>query len=360
MEQVLSYFQLEGRPLSCVPYGQGHINLTYLVETDAPRRYIVQRLSRVAFPDIPALMENVSAVTAHLAARNPDPRSCLHLVPTREGMSFRRDSSGEYWRVYDYVEDSICLQTPETAEDFFQSAVAFGRFQRQLSAFPAEKLHETIPNFHNTPDRYRKFHLAIQENRSGRLDKVKDEVDFLLTREESAGVLQQELKDGLLPLRVTHNDTKLNNVLLDASSRRALCVIDLDTVMPGLVAHDFGDSIRFGASTAAEDERDLGKVEMSLSLFETYAHGFIPACGALSRSEIESLPLGARTMTLENGVRFLTDYLDGDVYYHISRPEQNLDRARTQIRLVEDMERKWERMREIIRPYAEEAVKADA
>ena len=351
MEQVLDLFRLNGRPVSCDPYGEGHINLTFLTVTDTGKRYILQRLSRAAFHDIPGLMGNVAAVTEFLAARSPDPRSSLHLIPTLDGRSFCRDSEGEFWRVYDFVEDSLCLQTPETPEDFYQSAVAFGQFQCRLRDFPAETLCETIPNFHNTPDRYRKFHLAVDADAAGRLSSVLPEVRFLLEREEKAGTLQRLREGGELPVRVTHNDTKLNNVMLDAVTRKALCVIDLDTVMPGLVAYDFGDSIRFGASTAPEDEKDLSRVEMSLDLYETYARGFIPACGGLTAAELESLPLGAWTMTLENGLRFLTDYLEGDHYYHITRPEHNLDRCRTQLKLVSDMEQKWDPMTAIIRSF---------
>ena len=351
MEQVLDLFRLNGRPVSCDPYGEGHINLTFLAVTDTGKRYILQRLSRAAFHDIPGLMGNVAAVTEFLAARSPDPRSSLHLIPTLDGRSFCRDSEGEFWRVYDFVEDSLCLQTPETPEDFYQSAVAFGQFQCRLRDFPAETLCETIPNFHNTPDRYRKFHLAVDADAAGRLSSVLPELRFLLEREEKAGTLQRLRERGELPVRVTHNDTKLNNVMLDAVTRKALCVIDLDTVMPGLVAYDFGDSIRFGASTAPEDEKDLSRVEMSLDLYETYARGFIPACGGLTAAELESLPLGAWTMTLENGLRFLTDYLEGDHYYHITRPEHNLDRCRTQLKLVSDMEQKWDPMTAIIRSF---------
>ena len=351
MEHVLDLFRLDGSPVSCEPYGEGHINLTFLVVTDTGKRYILQRLSRAAFADIPGLMRNVAAVTEFLSAQSTDERSSLHLVPTRDGACFCRDGEGEYWRLYDFVENSICLQTPESPEDFYQSAVAFGQFQCRLRDFPAETLCETIPNFHNTPDRYRKFHLALDADKAGRLSSVMPEVRFLLDREEKAGSLQRMRERGELPVRVTHNDTKLNNVMLDADTRKALCVIDLDTVMPGLVAYDFGDSVRFGASTAAEDEKDLNRVEMSLDLYETYASGFIPACGGLTAAEIESLPLGAWTMTLENGLRFLTDYLEGDTYYHIARPEHNLDRCRTQLKLVSDMEQKWDRMMEIIRRF---------
>ncbi len=347
-ENALAQFALAGRVLSCKPHGQGHINRTYLAQTEGGRRYILQRISRAAFRDIPALMENVAAVTGYLSRRTEDPRACLHLVPTRSGGTWYRDGEGEYWRVYDFIEDSICLQAPETPADFVQSAVAFGGFQRQLQAFPAETLHETIPNFHNTPDRYRKFRAALQADALGRAAAVEPEIRFLLEREERAGTLQQLRQRGELPLRVTHNDTKLNNVMLDAASRKALCVIDLDTVMPGLVAYDFGDSIRFGAATGPEDEKDLDRIRMSLPLYEAFARAFVPACGGLTAAERESLPLGAWTMTLECGLRFLTDYLEGDRYFAVARPEHNLDRARTQLKLAADMEEKWDEMKRII------------
>ena len=348
MQQLLSSFCLQGTPRRWSRYGEGHINQTWLVETDE-RRYILQRLSRAAFADIPGLMENVKAVTEFLAAQSDDPRACLHLVPTEEGGCWVRDAQGEYWRIYDFIEDSLCLQAPETPEDFYQSAVAFGRFQRMLRAFPAETLHETIPNFHNTPDRYRKFRAVLAADPLGRAADVRREIDFFLAREADGAALQRWREDGTLPLCVTHNDTKLNNVMLDARTRRALCVIDLDTVMPGLAAYDFGDSIRFGASTGAEDERDLSRIGLDLGLYETFARGFVQACGGMEESELASLPLGAKLMTLECGLRFLTDYLDGDRYFAVARPGHNLDRARTQIRLVEDMEKKETAMNEIVR-----------
>ena len=351
MEQVLDHFLLDGSPLSCERYGEGHINRTYLVMTDRPRRYILQRLSRAAFHNIPALMRNIEAVTEYLARRSDDPRASLHLIPTTEGAFWHLDAEGEYWRVYDFIEDSICLQAPETDEDFYQSGVAFGSFQRMLHDFPADTLYETIPNFHNTPDRYRIFHEVLSADRMGRAGDVQKEIDFVLAREEEAGSLVAMCAEGTLPLRVTHNDTKLNNVMLDSRTRKALCVIDLDTVMPGLVAYDFGDSIRFGASTAAEDEKDLDRVGLDLSLYCRFCEGFIPACGALERAEIETLPLGAKLMTLECGLRFLADYLDGDHYFSIARPEHNLDRARTQFKLVAETERRWDEIQNILRAF---------
>lgn len=348
MQDVLKHFRLQGGVISCEPYGCGHINRTYLVVTDSGKRYILQGLSTVAFKDIPGLMENVGAVTRHLARKVEDKRGCLHLVPTAEGADFYHDGAQGYWRVYDFVEGSLCLQAPETPEDFYQSAVAFGTFQRQLADFPAQTLHETIENFHNTPDRYAKFKAVLAQDRLGRAADARYEIGEFLKREADGATLMNMLHEGKLPLRVTHNDTKLNNVMLDVKTRKPLCVIDLDTVMPGLLAFDFGDSIRFGAATAAEDERDLSKVSMDLELYRIFAQGFISACPRLTEEEYVSLAWGARTMTLECGLRFLTDYLDGDRYFAIHREGHNLDRCRTQLKMVQDMEGKWDRMLSII------------
>ena len=349
MEKAAYQFKLDAEPISCEKYGFGHINLTFLVKTATGRRYILQRLSSAAFGNIPGLMANVAAVTEFLSAQASDPRESLRLVPTLDGGTYWVDEQGESWRVYDFIEDSLCLQAPETEEDFYQSAVAFGTFQTRMAAFPAALLCETIPNFHNTPDRYRKFHAALEADALGRAAGVLREIEFYLAREEDGGTLQRMRESGALPLRVTHNDTKLNNVMLDAVSRKALCVIDLDTVMPGLAAYDFGDSIRFGAATAAEDEPQADKMGLSLRLYEIFSRGFVLACPHLTGEERESLPLGARIMTLECGLRFLTDYLEGDRYFGISFPEHNLVRARTQLKLVEDMERKQNEMYAIVR-----------
>lgn len=349
MQDILKNFRLDGNVTRCSEYGCGHINRTYLVLTDSGKRYILQGISTVAFKDVPGLMENIGAVTRHLQKKVKSERECLHLVPTLDGADYWYDGKEGYWRVYDFIEDSICLQSAETPEDFYQSAVAFGTFQRQLEDFPAQTLHETIVNFHNTPDRYEKFKAVLAQDKLGRVKDAEYEIGEYLKREQDGATLMNMLKDGRLPLRVTHNDTKLNNVMLDAKTRKALCVIDLDTVMPGLMAFDFGDSIRFGAATAAEDERDLSKVSMSLELFKTFAKGFISSCPELTQEEYTSLAWGARIMTLECGVRFLTDYLDGDKYFAVHRPGQNLDRCRTQLKMVQDMEGKWDKMLKIIR-----------
>lgn len=353
MTQPLDQFQLKGKPLSCERYGNGHINQTFLVKTDAGLDYILQRLSRKAFKNIPALMDNISAVTRHLQKTAKSPREVLHLIKTLDNQDYYVDQEGETWRVYDFITDSLCLERPESPEDFYQSALAFGRFQSQLSDFQADTLYETIPRFHDTPNRYQALHEAVREDRMGRLIEVMPEYEFCLQQEEEAGELMRLLQAGELKLRVTHNDTKLNNVMLDRETRKALCVIDLDTVMPGLAANDFGDSIRFGASTATEDERDLSLVRLSLPLYETYLKGFLTSCGALlNQKEKETLPLGAKLMTLECGVRFLTDYLQGDVYFATHRAGHNLDRCRTQFQLVRDMQAHWQEMNDLVHKLA--------
>ncbi len=349
MTDAARHFQFVGEPVLCEPYGNGHINRTYLVRTDRGVDYILQRVNEKVFRDVAALMENVAAVTRFLAAGEPDPRRVLTLIPTTEGVDYHLDETGGFWRAYLFITDSVCLERAGTPRDFAMSGVAFGRFQKQLALFPAATLHETIPRFHDTPNRCAQLMRAVADDPLERLREVKPEVDFILAREERAGKLMDMRRSGELPVRVTHNDTKLNNVLLDKHTREPLCVIDLDTVMPGLAAFDFGDSVRFGASTAAEDETDLGKVSMSLELFEHFAKGFLSECGkSLTAAEISALPLGAWTMTLECGVRFLSDYLSGDVYFRVHRERHNLDRCRTQLKLVADMEAKWVEMERTI------------
>ena len=345
---VLARFQLDAPAVSCDRYGCGHINETYLVVTESGRRYILQKISNRAFPDVAGLQENIAAVTEFLHTQTSDPYGALTLIPTDEGKAYLHWDENSDWRVYDFIEGAVCLQKPETAEDFYQSAIAFGTFQQQLADFPAHTLHETIKNFHNTPDRYRIFKEVLAKDVMGRAKDVQPEIDFVLAHEEVGGRLMGLLKEGKLPLRVTHNDTKLNNVMLSESERKPMCVIDLDTTMPGLSAYDFGDSIRFGAATAAEDETDLSKMEMDLDLFRIFTRGFLTACPGLTAEERKALPLGAMTMTLECGVRFLTDYLDGDHYFGIHRPDHNLDRCRTQFKLVRDMESKWDKMMQIV------------
>lgn len=350
-ETVLAEFALDSAPVKCEVHGKGHIHATYLVETVSGRHYMLQKINENTFRDIEGLMDNIARVTEHQHKVSPDPRSALTLIPTRQGKTYIKNSSGA-WRVYDYIEDSMCLQLPESEEDFYQSAVGFGAFQHQLRDFPADTLHETIPNFHNTPDRYRIFKETLARDPLGRAALVEREIDFFLSHEDEMATLQRLLDSGELPVRATHNDTKLNNVLFDKATRKALCIIDLDTVMPGLSVYDFGDSIRFGAATALEDETRLERMSLDLGLYRIFTDGFISSCPGLTAAELEYLPMGAKTMTVENGLRFLTDYIDGDHYFSIHRPTHNLDRSRAQIKLAQDMELKWDSMRAVISELA--------
>ena len=353
MEKAAYAFQLDGNPISCEVFGHGHINHTLKLTTDTGSEYILQRINTYVFKDPVRLMANVSSVTDFLRKKVDDSRLALHFLPTFDGNYYLVDEKGQYWRAYDFV-GGFCLDTPESDEDFYQSALAFGRFQELLADFPAETLFETIPEFHNTIDRYRQFKDSVAADPMGRAAGVKAEIDFLLEREELGGTLQKMREDGLLPLRVTHNDTKLNNVLLDKNTRKSLCVLDLDTVMPGLSLYDFGDSIRFGAATAAEDEPDASKMSMDLHLFEVYTRGYLEAATTLTEREVAMLPMGALIMTLELATRFLKDYLDGDLYFKTDYPEHNLVRTRTQIKLVADMQSKWEDMNRIVAKVAAE------
>ena len=349
--EIASAFCLDGTLVSCEEFGHGHINHTLKVTTDTGAEYILQRINKYVFQNPIRLMKNVSSVTEYLQKHVEKSSMAMHFIPTHQGLFYYRDSHGEFWRMYDFMK-GFCLDTPESDEDFYQSALAFGRFMALLADFPAEKLYETIPEFHNTVDRYRQFKASVEADPVGRVEGVRKEIDFVLAQEEMGSILQHMREAGELPLRVTHNDTKLNNVLLDRDTRKSLCVLDLDTVMPGLSVHDFGDSIRFGAATAAEDEKDLSKMSMDLHMFEVYTRGYLESATALTDKEVEMLPLGALTMTLEVGLRFLKDYIDGDLYFKVAYPQHNLVRARTQLKLVADMKEKWDDMNRIVAEVA--------
>lgn len=359
-KEVIENFQFEGEYTEGIPYGSGHINDTFRVtfqHKGETKRYILQRMNNQIFLNPEELMENVVGVTSWLRKKivenggEPE-RETLNLVPAKDGKAFCKDSEGEYWRVYLFIEGAKTYDLVENQEDFYQSAVAFGRFQGLLADYPAETLHETIQDFHNTVKRLDTFKKAVEADGCGRAAQVQEEIQFVLDREALAHKLCDMQAEGKLPLRVTHNDTKLNNIMIDDETRKAICVIDLDTVMPGLSVNDFGDSIRFGASTGAEDEPDLSKVSCSMELFELYTKGFVEGCkGSLTEEELDMLPVGAMTMTYECGMRFLTDYLEGDHYFKIHREGHNLDRCRTQFKLVKDMEEKWNQMNEIVNKY---------
>ena len=361
LAEVLAAYEFPATLLGAVRYGQGHINDTFCVicqpqEGDAIR-FILQGLSLAAFPRQAELMENFVGITSFLrekiTAAGGDPlRETLSIVKARDGKDFYTEASGKVWRLTPYIENTDCFQSA-TPELFEASARAFGRFQYMLQGYPAETLHETIVNFHNTEDRFAKFEAALAADKLDRAKDIQAEIKFVLDRKADCSVALQALRDGKLPLRVTHNDTKLNNILIDRTTHEGICVIDLDTTMPGLSINDFGDSIRFGANHSKEDEKDLSKVNFDIDLYEAYTRGFLEgAQGSLTEGELEYLPWGARLMTLECGIRFLTDYLDGDHYFRIHYPEQNLDRCRTQFKLVKDMEEQFDAMAAVIRKYA--------
>lgn len=361
LHEVLGAYEFPSTLLGAVRYGQGHINDTFCVicqpqEGDAVR-FILQGLSSAAFPHPEELMENFVGITSFLRskiiANGGDPmRETLSLIQTKDGKDFFTDSNGKVWRLTPFIENTDCFQKA-TPQLFEASARAFGRFQKLLNGYPAETLHETIVKFHDTEDRYAKFEAALAADRMGRAKDVAEEIRFVRDRKADCSVALQALRDGKLPLRVTHNDTKLNNILVDRATGEGICVIDLDTTMPGLSMNDFGDSIRFGANHSAEDEKDLTKVNFDIELYEVFTRGFLEgADGGLTKEELEYLPWGARLMTLECGIRFLTDYLDGDHYFRIHRPEHNLDRCRTQFKLVKDMEEQFDAMHAVVAKYA--------
>lgn len=361
VRDVLAAYDFPATLVGAVRYGQGHINDTFCVlcqgqEGDCAR-FILQGLSSAAFPHPEELMENFAGITGFLRekilANGGDPlRETLSLVKTRDGKDFYTDKNGKVWRLTPFIENTDCFQKADNAL-FEASARAFGRFQLLLRDYPAETLHETIPHFHDTEDRLAKFERALKADALGRAGDVLPEIQFVLDRRADCSVALDALRSGKLPLRVTHNDTKLNNILIDRNTHEGICVIDLDTTMPGLSMNDFGDSIRFGANHSAEDERDLSKVNFDIGLYEAFTRGFLQgAAGTLTQAELDYLPWGARLMTLECGIRFLTDYLEGDVYFHTNRPGQNLDRCRTQFKLVRDMEEQFDQMHAVVRKYA--------
>ena len=358
--EAVEGFHIDGRFLECIPCGNGHINDTYRVafEKDGEvSRYSLQHMNRAVFEDPVSLMNNILQVTAFLKekikAQGGDPqRETLDFLCAEDGKPYFIDSYGEYWRAYHFIEDAYALEEISSPQDFYESAVAFGHFQKMLADFPADTLTETIAGFHDTRSRFTAFQKAVEQDVCQRAADVAGEIRFVRERYDVACILGDMQAEGKLPLRVTHNDTKSNNVLIDSATGKGLCVIDLDTVMPGLAVNDFGDSIRFGASTGAEDEKDLSRISCDMDFYDIYTKGFLEGCGdTLTNTEIESLPIGAKVMTYECGMRFLTDYLSGDIYFKIDYPTHNLDRARTQFKLVWDMEQKWEKMKEISGKY---------
>lgn len=355
-KEIIAQFAVAGDILRVEEYGSGHINATYLVETEdqgTKTKYIFQKINTDIFRNVDQLMENVTGVTSYLKERilgqggNPD-RETLQVIPLRSGESYYRNGQDCY-RMYRFITDATSFDAVERPEDFYESGVAFGNFQFLLADYPAGTLHETIPDFHHTGKRFEAFRQKVQEDPLGRAAKVQPEIRFLMEREHEMTLLTGMLERGELPLRVTHNDTKLNNIMIDNRTGKGICIIDLDTVMPGSSLYDFGDAIRFGANRAAEDETDLSKVSLDLALYERYVEGYLKGCrGSLTDREVKLLPMGAKMMTMECGMRFLTDFLAGDTYFKIHRENHNLDRCRTQLALVADMEGKWGQMEAIV------------
>jgi Ser/Thr protein kinase RdoA (MazF antagonist) len=365
IKEVASNFQFEGELIRMEPYGHGHINDTYLLTYSVGKmgciRIILQRMNKNVFPKPVELMENIVNVTSFLHDKiienGGDPyRETLNVIPAKDGRYYYKETENDYWRAFIFVTDAASYDVVEQPEDFYESGRAFGKFQYLLADFPVEKLHETIANFHNTKSRLADFKKAVADDIAGRAAGVQAEIQFVLDREKDACFFTDLIEKGELPIRVTHNDTKLNNIMIDNKTRKGICVIDLDTTMPGLALYDYGDSIRFGANTGEEDERDLSKVGLDMHLFEVYTKGFIEGCGGrLTDREIELLPMGAKIMTFECGMRFLTDYLQNDVYFKTSREGHNLDRARSQFKLVADMENKWAAMNAVISSVSQKA-----
>lgn len=349
LKDVLSHFDFE---VNVEPYGNGLINMTYIIDSQPP--YILQRINTDIFKEPEALMENIHNVTEFLRKKiiaeggNPD-RETITIIPTTDGKSYYKAEEGVYFRAYKYVDDSCSYDIPESPDLLYNGAKAFGKFQRMLSDFPAETLHETIPNFHNTRSRFEDFKKAVKEDKMGRAGEVKAEIEFALARENMVDTVLDCIENGEIQLRVTHNDTKFNNVLLDKYSKEGICVIDLDTVMPGSLLYDYGDALRFAGSSGAEDEPDLSKIWFNLEAYEYFTKGFLSELkSVMTKKEIELIPFSIRLMTYECGIRFLSDYLNGDVYFKTTRPKQNLDRTRTHFKLISDMENKDAKMNEIL------------
>ena len=344
IKDIFAHFDLGIDPR---PFGNGHINDTYLAQMT--HSFVLQKINRNVFPDPVAVMENVKAVTDHLRAKieaaGGDPmRETLFFLNTFDGLPYYKADDGEYYRVYVFVDGVRSLETVEKPEQLYHAARAFGKFQNMLADFPAERLHEVIPAFHDTKKRFRDFVRALEENRSGRADSAGSEIRFVTDREADCGVIVDALAAGGIPYRVTHNDTKLNNVLLDEVTGEGVCVIDLDTVMPGSLLYDFGDALRFAGSTGAEDEPDLDKISFDLERYEYFTRGFLEALPSITEKERSLLPFSVKLMTYECGSRFLADYINGDVYFKTAYPEHNLVRARTQFKLVADIEAKMDKL----------------
>lgn len=351
---ICSKFDIPSKMTSAKLFGNGHINSTFLVTLENGERYVLQNINTYVFKNPEQLMDNVFEVTSFVASsliKNGEDadRGTLSFVKTKDGKKFYTDSDGKAWRMYKYIDKVTAYDSAEKDGLLYEAAAAFGKFQRSLGDYPAEKLYETIPDFHNTAARYKVFEEAVSLDAAGRAQSVKKEIDTLRKYADRASIITEALGNGDIPVRVTHNDTKLNNVLIDDATGKGICVIDLDTVMPGSLLYDFGDSVRFAANHTAEDDEDLSNVWLDLSLFEEFSKGFLFGIGdAITEKEKSLLPMSVFVLTYELALRFMTDYLNGDVYFKLKYPEHNIVRTRAQIRLMEDIDEKLGEMQDII------------
>ncbi len=354
--KVCRCFGIKGEAVAQGVFTDGHINTTLLMEFENEgeiKKYLLQGINLHVFKNPEELMENIVNVTSYLRNKIAENGG----DPDRETLTFLKAENGKYyyhmagkcWRVYNFIDNSHTCNKIENKELFENAGRSFGNFQKHLTDYPMHALHETIKDFHNTPKRFDNLEAAINNNLAGRADSVKADIEFAMARRPEADTLLSLYRDGLIPLRVTHNDTKLNNILFDDETKEGICVIDLDTIMPGFSLYDFGDAIRFGGNTTREDDDNLDNVNISLELFESYAEGFLSACAkALTMAEVEYLAFSAKLMTLECGIRFLTDYLDGDVYFRTKYDNHNLVRARNQFKLVYEIEKNMDEMNDIV------------
>lgn len=351
MKSILNNFKINSEILSISPYGEGHINDTFLIVCTNNERYILQRINHKVFKDIDGLMNNIDLVTKHLCKKVKDiNKDVLHIINTNDDKLFYYDKENDnYYRVYSFVKGSITLQQVSNKEIFKETAIAFGKFQNYLADFDSSLLNETIANFHNSKVRYDHFINTLSIDKYNRAKNAKKEIEFIIKRKDYCSRIIDLIEDKKIPLRVTHNDTKLNNVLFDEKTYKALCVIDLDTIMPGSTLYDFADSIRFGCNMASEDCSNIDEVKFSIEYFKAYAEGFLQEVKeSLNQYEIDNLAFSAILITLECGIRFLDDYLDGDNYFKISKEDHNLIRCKTQLKLVEEMEKNYDLMNSIV------------
>jgi Phosphotransferase enzyme family len=359
IEEVVQHFQFEGEFIKGYPYGGGHINDTYALEykksDGSMHRYILQRVNHHVFKNVDELMSNIIGVTQFLRDKilesGGDPeRETLNLVKTVHDQFYYKSEAGLYFRAYIFIEEATTYDTVEKPEHFYNAGLAFGRFQKRLETYDAQSIYDVIPNFHNTKARFETFKNSVNEDIKNRKQFCQKEIDFLFEREAQMGILVDALESGAIPTKVTHNDTKLNNIMIDDKTGEGVCVIDLDTIMKGSLLYDFGDAIRFGTNTAMEDETNLELVQFDLNLFEAFVKGFLNGIdGQITEKEIELLPYAGMMMTMECGMRFLTDYLCGDTYFRIHRENHNLDRARNQLKLVSEMEKHFSDMQAIVK-----------